>query len=168
VVLVAVALPLLALLAYGFTRDAKDIPSPLIGGKAPLFTLPLFESGSISLESLRGKVVFLNFWASWCAPCRAEARTLEAAWLKYRDRDVVFVGVDIQDKEEDAREFLREFGITYPNARDASGQAAIEYGVWGSRKRSSSIATDASPTSTWARWAGPPLLLGSMTPSGAS
>jgi cytochrome c biogenesis protein CcmG/thiol:disulfide interchange protein DsbE len=131
VVLVAVALPLLALLAYGFTRDAKDIPSPLIGGKAPLFTLPLFESGSISLESLRGKVVFLNFWASWCAPCRAEARTLEAAWLKYRDRDVVFVGVDIQDKEEDAREFLREFGITYPNARDASGQAAIEYGVWG-------------------------------------
>ncbi len=128
---VAVALPLLALLAYGFTRDAKDIPSPLIGRQAPPFILPLFGGGSISLESLRGKVVFLNFWASWCVPCRAEARTLEAAWLKYRDQDVVFVGVDIQDKEEDARQFLREFGITYPNARDASGRAAIDYGVWG-------------------------------------
>lgn len=128
---VAVALPLLALLAYGFTRDAKDIPSPLIGHQAPPFTLPLFDGASISLDSLRGNVVFLNFWASWCAPCRAEARTLEAAALTYRDQGVVFVGVDIQDKEEDARAFLREFGVTYPNARDASGQAAIDYGVWG-------------------------------------
>lgn len=128
-VFAVVALPLLALLAYGFTRDAKDIPSPLIGHQAPPFTLPLFEGQSISLESLRGKVVFLNFWASWCVPCRAEARTLEVAWLKYRDQGVVFVGVDIQDKEQDAREFLREFGITYPNARDASGRAAIDYGV---------------------------------------
>lgn len=130
-VFVAVALPLLALLAYGFTRDAKDIPSPLIGHQAPPFTLPLFEGQSVSLESLRGKVVFLNFWASWCVPCRAEARTLEAAWLKYSDQGVVFLGVDIQDTEEDARAFLREFGITYPNARDASGRVAIDYGVWG-------------------------------------
>jgi cytochrome c biogenesis protein CcmG/thiol:disulfide interchange protein DsbE len=126
-----VAVPFLALLAYGFTRDAKDIPSPLIGRPAPPFTLPLFDGGAVSLEGLRGQVVFLNFWASWCVPCREEARTLEAAWLKYRDRGVAFVGVDIQDREEDGRAFLREFGVTYPNARDAAGTAAIDYGVWG-------------------------------------
>lgn len=131
VALVAVALPLLVLLAYGFTRNAKDIPSPLIGREAPPFTLSPFEGGPVGLESLRGKVVFLNFWASWCVPCRDEARTLEAAWLSYRNRGVVFVGVDIQDKEEDARQFLREFGITYPNGRDVGGRTAIDYGVWG-------------------------------------
>ncbi len=128
---IAVAVPLLGLLAYGFTLDAKYIPSPLIGRQAPPFALPLFDGGSVSLESLRGKVVFLNFWASWCVPCRAEARVLEAASLKYRDQGVVFVGIAIQDKEEDARAFLREFGVTYPNGRDASGRAAIDYGVWG-------------------------------------
>jgi cytochrome c biogenesis protein CcmG/thiol:disulfide interchange protein DsbE len=128
---VAVAIPLLALLAYGFTLDAKYIPSPLIGRQAPPFTLPLFDGGSVSLESLRGKVVFLNFWASWCVPCRAEARMLEAASRRYQDKGVVFIGIDIQDKEEDARAFLREFGVTYPNGRDASGRAAIDYGVWG-------------------------------------
>jgi len=76
-------------------------------------------------------VVFLNFWASWCPPCRAEAKTLEAAWQQYKDREIVFLGIDIQDTEQDARAFLKEFGITYLNARDANGKVAIEYGVWG-------------------------------------
>jgi len=131
VLFVLVAVSLLSLLGYGFTRDAKEIPSPLIARPAPPFALPRLDAGTIALESLRGKVVFLNFWASWCAPCRAEAPALEAAWLRYRDRDVVFVGVDIQDKEEDARAFLRDFRITYPNVRDVSGKVAIDYGVWG-------------------------------------
>jgi len=130
-IVVAIAGPLLAILAYGFTRDPREIPSPLIGRPATPFTLTLFDGRRLSLEELRGKVVFLNFWASWCPPCRAEARTLEAAWQKYKDRDVVFLGIDIQDTEEDARAFLREFGITYPNGRDASGKIAIDYGVWG-------------------------------------
>ncbi len=124
-------LALLALLAYGFTRDPKEIPSPLIGKMAPAFTLTLFDGNTLHLEDLRGKAVFLNFWASWCPPCRAEARTLEAAWRKYQDQDVVFLGIDIQDTEEDARAFLREFGVTYPNGRDGSGKIAIDYGVWG-------------------------------------
>lgn len=121
----------IGLLAYGFTRDARYIQSPLVAKQAPSFTLTLFDGDAIRLEDFRGKVVFLNFWASWCVPCRAEARDLEAAWKKYKDRGVVFLGVNIQDKEEDARGFLKEFGITYLNGRDSSGKIAIDYGVWG-------------------------------------
>jgi cytochrome c biogenesis protein CcmG/thiol:disulfide interchange protein DsbE len=124
-------LVVLALLAYGLTRDPRAIPTPLIGKPATPFTLTLFDGRQLSLEELRGQVVFLNFWASWCPPCRAEARTLEAAWQKYQDRDVVFLGVDIQDRQEAARGFLQKFGITYPNGRDDAGKIAIAYGVWG-------------------------------------
>jgi cytochrome c biogenesis protein CcmG/thiol:disulfide interchange protein DsbE len=119
------------LLAYGFTRDARYIQSPLIAKQAPSFTLTLFDGKAIRLEDFRGKVVFLNFWASWCVPCRAEAKDLESAWKKYKDRGVVFVGVNIQYKEDDARRFIEEFGITYMNGRDATGRIAIDYGVWG-------------------------------------
>ncbi len=127
----AVIVPIIALLAFGFTRDAREIPSPLIGKPAPAFTLGRFDGGTVNLEELRGKVVFLNFWASWCPPCRAEARMLEAAWQAYKDRDVVFVGANIQDQEPDARAFLEEFGITYPNGLDRGSRIAIDYGVWG-------------------------------------
>ncbi len=126
-----IIIPIVWLLAYGFSRDPRYIPSPMIGRQAPSFTLPLFGGGTIKTEDLRGKVVFLNFWAAWCPPCRAEATTLEAAWQRYKDREVVFLGIDIQDTEQDARAFLKQFGITYLNARDASGKVAIEYGVWG-------------------------------------
>lgn len=127
----AVILPLIGLLAYGFSRDPRYINTPLIGRQAPSFSLTLFDGKKISLADLRGKTVFLNFWASWCPPCRAEARDLETVWQKVKDSDVVFLGVDIQDTEEDARAFLREFNITYPNGRDLSGKIAVDYGVWG-------------------------------------
>ena len=116
------------LLAYGFTRDARYIPSPLIGSQGPPFVLTLLDGKTIRLEDLRGKAVFLNFWASWCPPCRAEARALEEAWQRYKDRNVVFLGVNIQDSDEDARAFMQEFGITYLNGRDATGKIAINYG----------------------------------------
>ncbi len=128
---VVVVVPIIALLAFGFTRNPREIPSPLVGKPAPAFTLTRFDGGTVSLEELRGKVVFLNFWASWCPPCRAEARMLEAAWQAYRDRDVVFVGANIQDQEPAARAFLEEFGITYPNGVDRGSRTAIDYGVWG-------------------------------------
>lgn len=131
IITLAIILPLIGLLAYGFSRDPRYINTPLIGSQAPLFTLTLFDGKNISLSDLRGKVVFLNFWASWCPPCRAEARDLEAAWQKVKDSDVVFLGVDIQDTEHDALDFLKEFNVTYLNGRDASGKVAIDYGVWG-------------------------------------
>jgi cytochrome c biogenesis protein CcmG/thiol:disulfide interchange protein DsbE len=126
-----VILPLVALLAFGFARNAREIPSPLVGTPAPAFELALFDGGAVRLEELRGKVVFLNFWASWCPPCREEARMLEAAWQAYRDRDVIFVGANIQDQEPNARAFLEEFGISYPNGIDRGSRVAIDYGVWG-------------------------------------
>ncbi len=97
----------IGLLAYGFTRDARYIQSPLVAKQAPSFVLTLFDGRTIKLEDLRGKVVFLNFWASWCVPCRAEAKALEETWKKYKDRGVIFLGIDIQDTEKDARAFIQ-------------------------------------------------------------
>ena len=131
---VAVFVPvlgLLGLLAYGFRTNPREILSPLLGRAAAPFSLTLFDGSRVTLAEHRGKVVLVNFWASWCIPCREEAPLLEAAWRAYRDRGVVFVGVNIQDSEGAARAFLREFGITYPNGPDPGGRIAIDYGVYG-------------------------------------
>ena len=95
------------------------------------FTLPLFEGGELTLSDHVGQPIVINFWASWCAPCRVEAPLLEEAWLAYRDQGVLLVGVQTQDAEEDGRAFIREFGLTYPNVRDADGEATVRYGVIG-------------------------------------
>lgn len=130
----AVLLPTMAvlgLLAWGFTREANFIPTPLLAKPAPAFSLTLFDGSVLRLAELRGEVVFLNFWASWCPPCRAEARMLEASWRGHKGRGVVFLGVNIQDKEEAARKFLEEFDVSYPNGMDPGSKIAIDYGVWG-------------------------------------
>lgn len=123
--------PVLWLLAFGFTRDAHYIASPLLAKAAAPFTVTLFDGRQVSLNELRGKAIFLNFWASWCTPCRAEAKDLEAAWQRLKDKNMVFLGVAIQDKEKDSRAFLQEFNITYGNGWDESGKIAVDYGVWG-------------------------------------
>ncbi len=120
-----------ALLAYGITVDPRRIPSTLVGSPAPDFELRLLDGRVVRLSDYRGRVVFLNFWASWCPPCRAEARLLEEAWRQVKDREIVFLGVNIQDTEEGARRFIEEFGITYPNGRDPQSRIAIDYGVYG-------------------------------------
>jgi cytochrome c biogenesis protein CcmG/thiol:disulfide interchange protein DsbE len=120
-----------ALLAYGFTTDPRKIPSTLVGSQAPDFELRLLDGSVVRLSDYRGRVVFLNFWASWCPPCRAEARLLEEAWRQVKDREIVFLGVNIQDTDAGAQRFIEEFGITYPNGRDPQSRIAIDYGVYG-------------------------------------
>jgi cytochrome c biogenesis protein CcmG/thiol:disulfide interchange protein DsbE len=100
-------------------------------GLAPDFTLPLFDGGQITLSELRGQVVVINVWASWCLPCRDEASVLENGWQRYRDRDVTFIGIDYMDTEPAARAFMEEFGITYPNGPDLGSRIAEAYNVQG-------------------------------------
>jgi len=126
------AVPVLALLAYGFTVNPRDVPSPLVGRPASPFTLTAFDGTPVDLTTLRGKVVVLNFWASWCYPaCYEEAPVLARAWETFKGRDVIFIGIDIQDKEEAARKFLAQFNFTFPNAPDPVGRVSVDYGVYG-------------------------------------
>lgn len=131
IVAFSVVSAVVGLLAYGFTTDPRAIPSTMVGKAAPDFSLTLFDGRTVKLSDFRGKVVFLNFWASWCPPCREEAPLLEAAWHGYKSQGVVFLGVDIQDTDEEARRFIQAFGITYPNGRDPKNRIAIDYGVYG-------------------------------------
>ena len=128
--LVLAFLWLVGLLAWGLS--GVSLPGLRPGGldRAPDFTLPLLNGeGEISLADLRGKTVVLNFWASWCAPCREEAPVLEKVWRQYRERGVVFLGVNIDDTREGALKFLEEFGITYPSVYDYSGATTVAYRV---------------------------------------
>jgi cytochrome c biogenesis protein CcmG, thiol:disulfide interchange protein DsbE len=126
------AVPVLALLAYGFRVNPREIPSPLLGRPAAPFALAAYDGAPMELASLRGRVVVLNFWASWCHPaCYEEAPVLERGWRAYRERGVVVLGVDIQDKDEAGRKFVRDFGLTFPNGPDPAGKVSVDYGVYG-------------------------------------
>ena len=128
----AAALPVLALLAYGFRVNPRDIPSPLVNRPAATFTLTSYAGEPMSLEAYRGRIVVVNFWASWCHPaCYEEAPVLERNWRAYRDRGVVVLGVDIQDKPDAAKKFIDGFSLTFPNALDTAGKVSVDYGVYG-------------------------------------
>jgi cytochrome c biogenesis protein CcmG, thiol:disulfide interchange protein DsbE len=128
-----VALLVILLLVVGLMNrgGATTIDDALETGdrpEAPELTLPVLVSGpglppagqQVPLSDLRGKVVLLNLWASWCGPCKEEAPVLEAVWDRYRTKGVVVLGIDIQDLTKDALAFIDEYRLTYPSLRDGS------------------------------------------------
>ncbi len=136
VVAVAVVVALLGLLIWKVAKgDDNAVTGSLADGKtvaAPGFTLAKLDGeGDLALESLRGKAVVLNFWASWCGPCKDETPLLQRGWERWQDKDVVFVGIDVKDFRGDARSFVRKFGVTYPNVYDGKGSTVGRYGVTG-------------------------------------
>ena len=98
---------------------------------APEFSLELLRGGTVELAALRGKVVMVDFWSSWCPPCRQEAPVLAQVYREYGGRPVEFIGVDIWDRPEDALAYIQQYGIPYPNGVDTDGAILIDYGVTG-------------------------------------
>ncbi len=124
---------LLLLLFWGLRRG----PSADVGGQvtlnrpAPEFTVTTIDNKQLTLSELRGKTVVLNVWASWCVPCRDEARELNRSYALYKDRNVVFVGIAWNDNDGQVREFVNQYAIPYTIALDPEGKIAIDLGITG-------------------------------------
>ena len=135
---VSVVALLIALLGWQLTSDENTggVAAALASGEAPPapdFDFELLDgSGELRLSSFEGrKVVVLNFWASWCLPCKDEASILQAGWERWGDRGVLFVGVDAQDFKSDARRFIERYETTYPHVYDGRGSTLGRFGVTG-------------------------------------
>jgi cytochrome c biogenesis protein CcmG/thiol:disulfide interchange protein DsbE len=128
IVTFSLVLALLGLLGWGLYKSSTG---PRASGLAPDFTIQSYSGQTVTLSQLRGKVVIVNFWASWCPPCREEASYLEETWRKYKDKDVMFIGVDWVDTPENALAYIKEFDITYPNGPDVGTKAAQAYRIQG-------------------------------------
>ncbi|MFW6088678.1 MAG: TlpA family protein disulfide reductase [Gemmatimonadota bacterium] len=125
------AIPFLGLLLFGLTRNPDFFPTPLVGQPAPDWRLETLEGDTLALADLGGSVVVLNFWASWCVPCRAEHEVLMRAAREWTDDDVRVVGVVYDDSPRNARLFLQELGNDWRHVLDPGSRTAIDYGVHG-------------------------------------
>jgi len=131
IVVLIVAL-LAALFAFGLGRNPTVVQPVDLGKMAPGFQLARLDgTGTVSLGSMRGQVVVLNFWASWCADCIVEGKALQAVFDRYRDQGVQFVGVSFEDQSGTARGFAKQMGMHWPLASDPGTTTAIDYGVTG-------------------------------------
>ena len=133
-VFTVLVLALFAVLAYGLAnRSSATGRSGMtrVGKPAPQFAMQLLDGGEFSLSNHEGVPVVMNFWASWCPPCRQESPAFERQWRRYQDTGIQFVGVDIQDDVSEAEAYVREFGLTFPNGLDPDGKITIDYGVIG-------------------------------------
>ena len=131
----AAVVGLLGLLIWKVTHQAgAGLGADVDRGQRPMapnFDLPRLDGrGTLRLASLKGKVVVLNFWATWCDPCKREAPVLASAHREWRNRGVRFVGVDVKDAKSAARRFVRAQRLTYPHVRDATAKTAIRFGAF--------------------------------------
>lgn len=126
---------LLGLVAVMAVNLGRVESTDLLGNSAPDFTLPLFqelfEEEDIALADLRGQVVVVNFWASWCVECYKEAELLERAWQDYKAKDVMFIGVDHLDTDKEGLAYMAQYGITYPSGPDIGDKISQNYGITG-------------------------------------
>lgn len=113
------------------TMTAGGVPAPQVGFLTPGFNLPALGGGTISTDSLLGQPLVLNFWASWCPPCRSEMPAMQRVYAEYQDQGLVFLGINAtnQDSISAATEFVEEFGLTFPNVFDTGGRATNDYQV---------------------------------------
>ncbi len=136
---IALCAAVVALIVFGVAAKSPDtsLDQAVAAGDRPAAPaadrrLPALDgAGTKAIRDLRGKVVVLNFWASWCEPCRAEAPALERTQRKLAGAEGTVLGVDWNDAMPDARHFTRQYGITYPVVRDVGGKLAKAYGVTG-------------------------------------
>ena len=128
-VAVAVVLPALVVLGSRLGKDATLTPSVLIGKPAPAFTLPTLDGATISNADLRGKPYVVNFWASWCVPCREEHGALRTFWERHRDQGVLLLGVIMRDTAANARAFQAELGGDWPLLQDPKDKTLVDFGV---------------------------------------
>jgi cytochrome c biogenesis protein CcmG, thiol:disulfide interchange protein DsbE len=127
----SLALPLAFVVLLGLSLLANN-QGQRSSGPAPDFSLVRYDTGeAFTLSDYRGQVVLINFWASWCGPCRGEAAELNALWAEYRGKDVQIIGVGYNDNVGDARNFIAGFGITYPTGNDDGGLVSRQFRVRG-------------------------------------